>query len=162
MKFQLPDLPLVAIGSGREFNLAKLNRPTLLVIQNEYSATIAESIHEKIRRVYPFASELLIASIADLQNVPKLLQYQVTTFLTTAYDNAISTLPSILPAEDYVVILPDWTGKVARSLNIYPFSRVPSVVVVNSKNDVLGKYSGTRIEEGALLLLSELTEMKTR
>jgi hypothetical protein len=34
------------------------------------------------------------------------------------------------------------------------------VVVVNSKNDVLGKYSGTRIEEGALLLLSELTEMK--
>ncbi|MGV2432619.1 MAG UNVERIFIED_CONTAM: hypothetical protein LVQ98_04650 [Rickettsiaceae bacterium] len=106
MKFQLPDLPLVAIGSGREFNLAKLNRPTLLVIQNEYSATIAESIHEKIRRVYPFASELLIASIADLQNVPKLLQYQVTTFLTTAYDNAISTLPSILPAEDYVVILP--------------------------------------------------------
>jgi hypothetical protein len=90
------------------------------------------------------------------------LQYQVTTFLTTAYDNAISTLPSILPAEDYVVILPDWTGKVARSLNIYPFSRVPSVVVVNSKNDVLGKYSGTRIEEGALLLLSELTEMKTR
>ncbi|MFZ4826286.1 MAG: hypothetical protein ACOYLB_02925 [Phototrophicaceae bacterium] len=160
MKFQLPDMQFVAIGSEREFNLAKLNRPTLLVVQNEYSATIAESVHEKIRRVYPFASELLIISIADLQNVPKLLQYQVTTLLTTAYNNAVATLPSILPAEDYVVILPDWTGKVARSLDVYPYSRVPSVVVVDGKNEVLGKYTGTRIEEGALLLLSELSEIK--
>ena len=44
MKFQLPDMKLVAVGSEREFNLAKLNRPTLLGIQNEYSADIAEIV----------------------------------------------------------------------------------------------------------------------
>lgn len=161
MKFQLPDMKLVAVGSEREFNLAKLNRPTLLVIQNEYSADIAESIHAKIRLKYPLSSELLIISVADLQNVPKFFQPEVNTLLKSAYNNAVASLPSILPVEDYVIILPDWSGKVARSLDIYPYSRVPSVVVMDGDNEVLGKYTGTRIDEGALLLLDELYDVKS-
>ena len=81
--------------------------------------------------------------------------------MKSAYNNAVASLPSILPVEDYVIILPDWSGKVARSLDIYPYSRVPSVVVMGGDNQVLGKYTGTRIDEGALLLLGELYDVKS-
>lgn len=156
MTFELPDMTLTAAGSKRRYNLSQLDRPTLLIVQNDRNIELATEVNRAVRATYPSVADLWVLSIADMQYVPTLIKSQVKTVLAEVYEEAVATLPPGLDGREYIVILPDWRGKVARALNIRPNSRYPSVAVVDDNNSVIGKYSGKRVTEAALQLLAEL------
>ena len=62
----LPNITLTAAGSGREFPLATLGIPTVLILHGQETASAAAKVNRAVRKEYPLATEILIASGADV------------------------------------------------------------------------------------------------
>jgi hypothetical protein len=59
---------------------------------------------------------VLVASVIDLSIVPPVYWISVSLILNQAYDRATDELPPDADPSEYVIILPDWNGRVSRAL----------------------------------------------
>lgn len=149
----LPRITIKAAGSNRCIVLDQLGVPCVLIFHSHENGDTARRVNETVRDRYPFASDVVIASVADLKIVPRLMRGMVEKFLNNAYHEYSSQLPAGMPAEDYIIILPDWKGKLSKAVGVQETGKIAAVAVLSPEGEIAGVYQGENLDQVALNLL---------
>lgn len=155
-----PNFSLLASGSGRRVSLrgdagSEAGRPVVLIFHLQGTAPTAREINRAVREHYPDPGEVLVASVIDLSIIPPVYWVTVSLVLGQAYEQAATELPPDADPADYVVILPDWGGRVSRAYGVRRTNRAAALVVVDRGSNVAGYYQGERPVETVLELLEQ-------
>ncbi|MGH3144275.1 MAG: redoxin domain-containing protein [Rubrobacter sp.] len=146
-----PDFDLLAAGSTRRVALRDVaGRRVVLVFHLQGTAPTARGINRAVRARYPDPEEVLVASVIDLSIVPPLYWLSVSLILNQAYDRATDDLSRGVDPSEYVVILPDWGGRVSRAYGARNTGRAAVIVVVDEDSNVAVSYKGERPVEAVL------------
>ena len=152
-----PDFDLLAAGSGRRVSLTGNDgRPVVLIFHLQGTAPTAREINRAVRERYKSPDEVLVASIIDLSIVPPVYWITVGLVLGQAYEKAVAGLPSDTDPAEYIVILPDWGGRVSRAYGARRTNRAAAIVVVDSDSNVAGSYQGESPVEAVLDMLDRI------
>lgn len=145
-----PDMRLLSVGSGREVALrARRGVPLALVFHLQGTASAAEAVNRAVRERYT-AGEVTVASVVDLSLVPTLYWGTVWIVLRGAYERTAAELPPGADPEEYVMILPDWGGRVTRAFGLRDTGRVAAAAVIDGGGRVAGVHQGERLAQTAL------------
>ncbi|CAN5707751.1 hypothetical protein BH24ACT21_BH24ACT21_18080 [soil metagenome] len=151
-----PDFSLLAAGSGRQVTLrGNDGRPVVLIFHLQGTAPTAREINRAVRERYPDPDEVLVASVIDLSIVPPLYWVTVSLVLGQAYEKAAAELPWDVDPADYIVILPDWSGRVSRDYDVRRTNRAAAIVIVDRDSNIAGSYQGERPVEAVLGILEQ-------
>lgn len=146
-----PDFYLIAAGSGRRVRLRELaDRKVVLVFHLQGTAPTARAMNRAVRERFPDPEEVFIASVIDLSIVPSLYWMTVGLVLNSAYEQAARELPPDVDPAEYLVILPDWGGRVSRDYGVRNTGRAAAIVVVDEDSNVTLSYQGERPVEAVL------------
>jgi prolycopene isomerase len=155
-------LPALAVtlqsaGSGRRITLNAIGKPAVLLFHTQDTAEQAAKINQAVRSLdrYRDPSHLLIANVVDLHAVPKLFRNIAEKAMKDSYKQAVAALPQGSCAEDNVIILPDWDGRITKSLELQDVSKNAGVVVLNTNGCIAGKYQGSDSKSQVLSLLEK-------
>lgn len=124
------DVPVKAFGHGRELRLAGLDVPAVLVCVSRETSQQAGPVTRAVRETYPEVSQVLVATIADVRSIPKLLRKVVEQLMKSNYNDAVKNLAPGHTAEDYVIIVPDWDGEVLGPLGVDDVTKQIAVAVI--------------------------------
>ncbi len=147
-----PHFSLLAAGSARRVSLRALaGRRVVLVFHLQgTTAPTAREINRAVRARHPDPREVLVASVIDLSIVPPVYWMSVSLILNQAYDRAKDELPPGVDPSEYVIILPDWAGRVSRGYAVRNTGRAAAIVVVDEDSNVALSYQGERPVEAVL------------
>jgi hypothetical protein len=112
-------------------------------------------MNRAVRERFPDAEEVFIASVIDLSIVPSLYWMTVGLVLNSAYEQAARELPPDVDPAEYLVILPDWGGRVSRDYGVRNTGRAAAIVVVDEDSNVTLSYQGERPVEAVLEALED-------
>ena len=150
-----PDFDLLAAGSGRRVGIrGNDGRPVVLIFHLQGTAPTAREINRAVRERYPSPDEVLVASIIDLSIVPPVYWMTVGLVLGQAYEHAAKELPPDTDPAEYIVILPDWGGRVSRAYGARRTNRAAAIVIVDENSNVAKFYQGERPVEAVLEILA--------
>jgi hypothetical protein len=123
---------LAAVASKRRIALAKIDRPAVLIFHARETANAAEAVNTAARARYPAVAveDLLIASVVDLRIVPRMVRGIAERAMRNAYQEAAAALPAGMTPAEYVLILPDWDGKVTAGMGFQNVNRQAGVAVL--------------------------------
>ena len=153
-----PATRALAIGSGREVDLREREGvPLVLVFHLQGTASAAEKVNRAVRERY-VAGEATVASVVDLSLVPTVYWGTVWIVLRQAYERTASDLPPGADPEEYVMILPDWAGRITRAFGLQDTGRVAAVAVIDGGGRVAGVRQGGDPGDTALAFLRSLPE----
>ena len=140
-----PGFELVAAGSGRRVALRDLaGRKVVLIFHLQGTAPTAREINRAVRARFPNPGEVFVASVIDLSIVPPVYWMTVGLVLGTAYDQSARELPPGVDPADYLVILPDWGGRVSREYGARNTGRAAALAVVDEDSKIVLSYQGER------------------
>ena len=146
-----PHFSLLAAGSARRVSLrAEVGRRVVLVFHLQGTSPTAREINRAVRASHPDPEEVLVASVIDLSIVPPVYWMSVSLILNQAYDRAAEELPPGVDSSEYVVILPDWNGRVSRAYGARNTGRAAAIVVVDEDSTVAASYQGERPVEAVI------------
>ena len=146
-----PDFVLLAAGSGRRVRLRGLaGRKVVLVFHLQGTAPTPRAMNHAVRQRFPDPEEVFVASVIDLSIVPSLYWMTVGLVLNSAYEQAARELPPDMDPADYLVILPDWGGRVSRDYGVRNTGRAAAIVVVDGDSNITVSYQGERPVEAVL------------
>ena len=152
-----PLFNLTAVVTNRHFQLqAWQGQPVLLIFVDHRSAMQSRDITSAVRQVFPQHTEVIIASIANLRIVPRLMRGVAQGFMETAFHQAAAEIPPGYHPADHLIILPDWDGKVCQAYGVQDVSRQPTLVLVHGNGRVHATYQGPQPATSALDLLTGL------
>ncbi len=150
------DFDLLAAGSGRRVRMRdQIGRKVVLVFHLQGTAPTAREINRAVRERFPDPEEVLVASVIDLSIVPPVYWLTVGLVLGSAYEQATRELPPDVDAADYLVILPDWGGRVSRDYGVRNTGRAAAIVIVDEVSNVILSYQGERPVEAVLEVLED-------
>jgi hypothetical protein len=155
-EFKTPAITLTAIGTGRKVTLNKIGAPALLIFHGRNTANASKNINGPVRERYPDASNLLVASIMDLHIAPRLLRGVVEAFIRDAFEEASKELPNGWTARDYLILLPDWDGRLTKNFGFKDPDKIVGLVVLDSQAKVVGVYQGKDLVAQALAMLEKV------
>src|SRR5262249_47700658 len=101
----------------------------------------------------PLAAQATVAGVFDFGNVPSLFHSMIKFALKRAYKAAAQGVPQEFDPADYVMILPDWTGKVTQQFGITGTDKAAAVVLVDRAGKVQGVLQGTNLADQTIGLL---------
>ena len=146
-----PHFSLLAAGSARRVSLrAEAGRRVVLVFHLQGTAPTAREINRAVRARHPDPEEVLVASVIDLSIIPPFYWMSVSLILNQAYDRAAEELPPDADPAEYVIILPDWNGRVSRAYGARNTGRAAAIVVVDEDSNVAVSYQGERPVEAVI------------
>jgi hypothetical protein len=151
----LPSITLTAAGSGRRLVLDRLDVPAVLFFLWRDTLHLAEPVNLAVRRRYPLASQLLVANLADLRGVPRLIHGLVSREMEKGYHDIAARLPAHLDPADYVLIVPDWKGHTVRAVGLPGPLRHPALAVLGRDGLLLGVHQGDDLAEAAIRILEQ-------
>ncbi len=125
-------------------------RKVVLVFHLQGTAPTARAMNRAVRARFPDPEEVFVASVIDLSMVPPLYWMTVGLALGSAYEQAARELPPDVDPADYLVILPDWAGRVSRDYGVRNTGRAAAIVVVDEGSDIAVSYQGERPVEAVL------------
>ncbi|CAA9488766.1 MAG: hypothetical protein AVDCRST_MAG25-3239 [uncultured Rubrobacteraceae bacterium] len=125
-------------------------RRVVLVFHLQGTAPTARAMNRAVRERFPDPEEVFIASVIDLSIVPSLYWMTVGLVLARAYEQAARELPPDVDPADYLVILPDWNGRVSRDYGVRNTDRAAAIVVVDEDSEIAVSYQGERPVEAVL------------
>lgn len=156
-KDRAPDFSLLAAGSGRRVTLrGNDGRPVVLIFHLQGTAPTAREINRAVRERYPDPDEVLVASVIDLSIVPPVYWVTVSLVLGQAYEKAAAELPPDADPADYIVILPDWGGRVSRAYDVRRTERAAAIVIIDRDSNIAASYQGERPVEAVLEVLGRV------
>ena len=150
-----PDFELEAIVSDRLINPHQLQGQTLLLLfhnQNTVSAVV--DVQDAVRQAYPSAADVIIASVVDLDGVPRMFRGMVRKAMAQGYEEASRQIPDDWDPVEYVVLLPDWKGEVSKSYGVGKLDEHAAVVVIDPEGNIVGSYKGEAPGQRAVELLN--------
>ncbi len=130
-------------------------RKVVLVFHLQGTAPTAREINRAVRARFPDPEEVFVASVIDLSIVPPLYWMTVNLVLGSAYEQAACELPPNADPAEYLVILPDWGGRVSREYGIRNTGRAAAIVVVDEGSNMGLSYQGERPVEAVLRVLED-------
>ena len=130
--------------------------PAVLVFHGQATAAVAARVNQALRQKYPLASSVVVASIVDLRDVPRLFRSFATGALQKSYQEAAASLPPGLSAEEYVLILPDWGGAVTQAAGLDDTNRAAGAAVLDPSGAIVGICQGDNLAETALTMLEQI------
>ena len=130
-------------------------RKVVPVFHLQGTAPTARAMNRAVRERFPDPEEVFIASVIDLSIVPSLYWMTVGLVLNSAYEQAARELPPDVDPAEYLVILPDWGGRVSRDYGVRNTGRAAAIVVVDEDSNVTLSYQGERPVEAVLEALRE-------
>ena len=146
-----PHFNLLAASSARRVSLrAEAGRRIVLIFPLQGTAPTARLISRAVRARHPEPEDVLVASVIDLSIVPPVYWISVSLILNQAYDRATDELPPDVDPSEYVVILPDWNGRVSRAYGARNTGRAAAIVVVDEESNVALSYQGEHSVEAVL------------
>lgn len=155
MRTRLPDLTLEALRSGLQIPLQRLGRPALYILHGHKTSSASGRVNAPARRAQPDVDRLLVASLVDLSSIPRLLRKMAGPVMSRACDDARAALRPGLDPDQYVVILVDGKGEVAKALGLRSPNAEACVILADSEGWVIDLYQGPRLAANALRLIEE-------
>jgi hypothetical protein len=150
-----PSFFLTAVGAGRVVGGPPGPGTLLLLIFHGHAGSeTAFNINATVRNQYPSTEQLLIASVVDLHHIPRYMRPAVELTLAAAYRQAARRIPKELDPTEYVVIVPDWEGKVTGELGMTERINDIGLVLLTDSWQIFDSYSGTDPLTNALKLVT--------
>jgi hypothetical protein len=138
-----PAFYLTAVGAARVVGGPPAPTvPLLLVFHSHLGADTAFNINAALREYYPSPDQLLIASVVDLHHIPRFMRSPVELALAAAYHHAAKQLPAQLDPTEYVLITPDWTGKVTSAYAMAQRANDIGFVLITKQWMIFDSYTG--------------------
>jgi hypothetical protein len=139
---RLPDVTLTAAGSDREIPLAGIGVPSILIFHGQDTADAALAVNKTVRKKYPGADQVLVASIIDLRSFPSMFHSMVQPALEKAYFNAAGKVSAGADPADLVVLLPDWDGAVHDAVGVRESTAQAAVLVADAAGLIISRDQG--------------------
>ena len=159
---QAPDFKLTHI-KGRPVALQDFRgRKLVAVFASKDTAEQARKITRALRARFDH-DDLSTVSILDMHSMPKLMQPVVKGLLNKAYGEAVEQLGTEFrakgqtPPEDpsqFVVMLPDWDGKVTAAFGITDVKKKAVAVLIDENGRRVGSGTGDHGADQILALLA--------
>lgn len=138
-----PAFELTAVASARVISPAALRGvPSLLLFHNHLTLSAVRAVQEAVRSEYQRADAPFLASVVDLASVPRLVRPMAQAAMKTGFSQASALLPSGAAPADYIVILPDWDGRVTRAFGVDDVGRHAALVYIDEHWTVRDRYQG--------------------
>ncbi len=148
---------LEAVGSGRIFQLsAYQGRHVLLVFVSGLAARNSRDIVIGIRRHFPDFDPLPLAVVINLAAVPKLLRGAVKSFMESAYRDAVGEIPHGYNADEHLILLPDWSGKITSAYSFNDSGNEIHLVCISPEGKILADFHGPDAVNNTTALLQEV------
>jgi hypothetical protein len=131
--------------------------PTVVICLAQETEKDAATVEDAVRQRFPKAREVLVVDVIDLRSVPGMFRKIAEGMLASEHKKAVEALADGLDAQDHVVMLPDWQGDVAKSLNLPEPSKTVCGAVLSADGDVIGTWEGTNAANVLMLIDYALT-----
>lgn len=149
-----PTFTLEAVGSGRVFQLsAYRGRHVLLVFVSGLAARNSRDFVIGVRRHFPDFDTLPLAIIINLTAVPGLLRGAVKSFMESAYRDAAAEIPPGYEADEHLILLPDWTGKITSAYSCNDSGNEIHLVCISPEGSILADFHGPGAVDNTVTLL---------
>lgn len=158
---QAPDFTLTHL-EGRSVSLGDYRgRKVVAVFASRDSGDQASRISQTLRGRFGH-DELALVSILDMHSLPKLMQPVAKAMLKKAYNDAVAQLKTDFQAKgepppadpsQFVVMLPDWDGKVTASFGITDVKSQAVAVLIDENGRRIGSGAGADGADQILALL---------
>ena len=157
-----PSFFLTAVGAARVVGGPPgPNVPLLLIFHGHAGAKIAFNINIQVRALYPQIEQLQIASIVDLQHIPRYMRTAVELTLAAAYRQSAKSVPAELDPTEYVLIVPDWEGRVTNGFGMEQRIDDIGLALISAPWQVSDSYSGPDPCDAALKMVAAATNNPT-
>ncbi len=138
-----PRFTMAAAVSGRSVTLpSPSGQVSVLLFHNHKTIEAVREINRVVREAHYRADQVLVASVLDLQRVPRLLRGAVESAIEKVYRGIADKVPAPYKPEDYIVILPDWKGRVSEAFGVTGVDVAACVIIVDSQGKIAGRYQG--------------------
>jgi hypothetical protein len=127
--------------------------PLLLVFHGYIGADNAVQINAALRERYPSVEQLQIASIVDLHHIPRFMRTAVELTLAAAYRQSAAKIPDYRDPKDYVIILPDWEGKVTSAYDMSERVNDIGLALITPGWQLFDRYLGPDPSKSALAMV---------
>lgn len=150
-----PPFALQAVVSERPINLQNTNVPLLLVFHSYQTASQVGELIPAVREVYPHPEQALIASVADMRDVPRLFQGAAKKIMRSTYQQAAKQIPAGQNPADHIIILPDWQGNTFEAYHVPDTRSQLALVLIDPARTIHSSYQGPQPAQAAITLLAE-------
>ena len=116
--------------------------PLLLVFHGHAGADAAFNINAIVRQSFPDTGQVQIASIVDLRHIPRYMRSAVELTLSAAYRNAAKRIPQDRDPTEYVMIAPDWEGKVTNAFGMEERTNDIGLILITPPWQIFEIYNG--------------------
>ena len=151
----MPAVVLTAAGSNRTLDLRDLPVPTLLLFHDQNATDTATAINLAVRQKLPKADQILIGSVPDLSGVPRFFRGVAQAAMDKGYRDGAQQMSAGYDPADYILILPDWDGKVTQSTGFQHLDKTPGLLLMERTGRILGKFQGADPAKRVLDLLAQ-------
>ncbi len=150
----LQSLTLTAVQSNREINLKAPGQTAVLICHTQDTREAAKTVNLAVRRQYPLATDVMIASVIDLSGIPRMFRKIAESAMEKAYQKMAASLPAGFDPADYLLMLPDWDGAVTQAFGLSGVAKQAAVVVLDANGDIVGVSQEGDLGETAVKILS--------
>ena len=152
-----PDVKLTAVTTGRQISASTCRgHPVLLLFHNHHTLAAIEEVQRAVRNSYPICTEPILANIVDLGGVPRLLRRTVQKALQSGYEQGAAAVPDGLDPADYVIILPDWDGRVTAGFSFRDVGKTAAIALLDGEWVLRGRHQGPRLGQTAVDLIDQV------
>ena len=149
-----PPFYLTAIGAARIVGGPPgPSTPLLLIFHDHTGAHTAFKINETLRAHFPDIEQLQIASVVGLHHVPRYMRATAEQTVNAAYHQVSASLPAGLDPSEYVLIVPDWEGKVTVAYGMDDCQSQVGVVLIVKPWRIFDTYRGDDATSAALRMV---------
>lgn len=141
-----PAFSLDAAVSGKTVTQAN-GRKTVLVFHGNKTQQVPKEVGKAVRGAHPDHDEVLVANVVNLKAYSGLFKKAAEAMLKQTYNRMAEKVD---PAEEYVVLCPDWTNEVGRSFGVADSDKAPAVVVLDGNGKVLASAEGDGLADAAV------------
>ena len=153
----VPAFELTAIHTRRVVSLASCaGTPLLLVFISFDTREQVRDISQAVRAAYPDISQVIVANVINLLFVPSLARKMAENRMESAIKQAIKEIPAPYTPAEYLILLPDWKGSVARAYRISGSGNQVAMVIIDGQGNIQGHYQGDAPDQAAVELISQV------
>ncbi len=152
-----PHFKLEASSTERTIGIPdSLPKVLVLLFQDQNSVETTRQVNETIRGVYEESEDLVVASVVDMSGVPRFMRKMAQNVLHRAYEDAAQSIPADRDPADYIVLLPDWSGKVFKLFEVDDVLKKALMVIIDHEGNIVLRKQGGNLGESALEVLDKL------
>lgn len=152
-----PDFELTTIHTQRVVSLTSCaGTPLLLVFLSYDTREQVREIAQAVRTAFPNIDQVVVANVINLLFVPSFARKMAENRMDNAIKQAIKEIPPPYTPAEYLILLPDWKGSLARAYRISNTGNQVALVLIDGQGIIQGHYQGDAPAQAAVELIAGL------